>query len=65
VGREETPHPTCDGLEKTPSQATLPDFWGPMDLIGVPKSDSPRERAIVSNFLPLTRPVARVRSTGS
>jgi hypothetical protein len=27
--------------------ATLPDFWGPMDPIGVQKSDSPRERAAI------------------
>ena len=37
---EETPHPTCDGLEKTPSQATL----------------SPRERAVVPGPLPSPGP---------
>jgi hypothetical protein len=28
-----------------PDRDTLPDLWGPMDPIGVQKSDSPRERA--------------------
>ena len=32
-------------LMKTPEHDTLPDLWGPMDPIGVPTSDSPRERA--------------------
>jgi hypothetical protein len=29
-----------------PPSGTLPDFWGPMDPIGVLKSDSPRERDV-------------------
>jgi hypothetical protein len=41
----EGPSPSADGLAKTPSRDTLPDFWGPMDPIGVQKSDFPRERA--------------------
>jgi hypothetical protein len=33
-------------LMKAPERDTLPDFWGPMNPIGVLKSDSPRERAV-------------------
>jgi hypothetical protein len=45
---EDPVHPSADGLVKAPSRTTLPDFWGPMDPIGVQKSDSPRERASVA-----------------
>jgi hypothetical protein len=40
------PSPGPRRLVKAPSRATLPDFWGPMDPIGVQKSDSPRERDV-------------------
>jgi penicillin amidase len=39
------PSPGLRRLMKAPWRATLPDFWGPMDPIGVQKSDSPWERA--------------------
>jgi len=45
-------YPRARGQEKTPSSAsylsTFPDFWGPMDPIGVRKSDSPRRRKNIS-----------------
>ena len=31
---------------KVPERDTLPDFRGPMDPIGIQKSDSPRERVV-------------------
>ena len=41
-----TPSPGPPRLKKAPVRSTLSDFWGPMDPIGVQKSDSPKgERA--------------------
>jgi hypothetical protein len=42
AARPPHPSPSADGLKKAPARATLPDFWGPMDPIGVQKSDSPK-----------------------
>jgi hypothetical protein len=47
--RQGTPEHCAHGklpLTRLATLATLPDFWGPMDPIGVQKSDSPRERAV-------------------
>ena len=40
----------ADGLKTAPARATLPDFWGPMDPIGVRKSDSPKGERVRSIF---------------
>jgi len=45
------PAASADGLKKTPVRSILPDFWGPMDPIGVQKSDSSKGERVGWNPL--------------
>ena len=44
------PSPVPLRLMNAPDRDTLPDVWGPMDPIGVQKSDSPRERVANEDY---------------
>ena len=47
------PSPGPPRLKKTTVRSTLPDFWGPLDPIGVLISDSPKgERARNNTLIP-------------